>query len=489
MNMRPLTQWTLYKYRFAAAYTLLAVTVGLLFLMFPNHIPGGLAATEQRSVVTSAAVTFTALPLAVVDLPYHILQKVSVEFLGVTPLGVRLPSLIFGSLTALCMALILRRWFKPHIALLAAVIAVTSGWLISMSRFGAPLVMVPFWTSLLILCATHVSQQSRGWKAWKILLALTAALSLYTPFMMYLFITAFLATTVQPHLRYLVRESGAFTITIGLLCFLILLVPLGWGVYHNLGVLRELAAIPAQLPDPMVFLRGLFDAFNNLLNPFNISFGETITPALSAVSGALLIMGGVRLLSDFHSVRAYVLLIWAAVLIPVIGLNPTNLTMLYVPAMLVCAIGLHLIIQYWYRLFPRNPYARLFGFIPLIVLIVSIVQLNYQRYTYGTLYSEQATNLFKPDAFMAQRYITSVPATTPLTVVVNEADKPLYQAMLPHRPSAKVITAAEAVSVPGTWLVAHAERPKIGATVNTPPKTLLVSDRKDNALSFWVYQQ
>src|SRR5689334_3523441 len=102
MNIRPITEWTLYRMRFPIAYALIAIVTGLLLAAYIDIAPPGLGPTEQQSIVGSDAIVFNEPPTNVVDLPYHVLQKLSVEWLGVTPLGVRLPSLVFAGLTALC---------------------------------------------------------------------------------------------------------------------------------------------------------------------------------------------------------------------------------------------------------------------------------------------------------------------------------------------------------------------------------------------------
>lgn len=480
MNIRPISEWTLYRLRFAVAYGFLAVLAVVLLLLYGNAIPPGLGPSEQQSVITSSNVSFTKMPTDIVDLPFHALQKLSVDWLGVSPLGVRLPSLVFGALTALCLTLVLRRWFTRNVAILAAVIIITSSWFLGLARLGSPAVMIPFWTSLLILTATYVSQQTKSWKWWRVAFALAASLSLYTPFMAYLFLTAGLASLAQPHLRYLLRESNRVNLFIGGFFFALVLVPLGWGIYHNPDIARELLAVPVALPDPLQFLRDFVKAASTLINPFNTNSGEITTPLLSIVSAALLLMGGARLLKDFHSVRAHVLLIWAAILLPVVGLNPNNLAFTLVPAMLVVTIGLHQIIRYWYKLFPRNPYARLFGLLPLAILIFSIVQVNYQRYTYGMLYSAEAGSTFVPDAFMVQQEVDKTAKGTNVTIVVPETQRPLYQIMATRRTGAMVMSGAFAQDRNGKWIVSPGEiQPLAGLVPITTPTKILVDDRKD----------
>jgi 4-amino-4-deoxy-L-arabinose transferase-like glycosyltransferase len=490
MNIRPISEWTFYKHRFFIAYSSLAVLIGLLLVLYPGHIPPGISAGEQQSVVTSHAISFTQLPTPsqVVDLPYHAIQKESVQLLGLTPFGVRLPSLIFAALTALSLSLIIKRWFKANVGVVAIAIVATSTWFLSLGRLGTPDIMIPFWTSLLILCATYVSQQTKRWHIWKALFGLSAALSLYTPYMAYLFIATMIAAIAQPHLRYLIRQSSKVGLTIGVFFFMVLLAPLGWGIYNDPSILRSIFAIPASLPEPLQFGRDLLQAGSNLVNPFNISASQIITPLVSVTTAVLVVIGGFRLLGDFHSVRAYVLLIWMALLIPIIGFNPNNLTVLFVPITMVMVIGLNVVMRYWYKLFPLNPYARVFGLVPLFVLVFAIVQFNYQRYTYSMLYSPQAGEVFVPDAFIAQTEANKLPATTHITLVIPQKLQALYKVIADRRPNTSLITDANAVNEAGEYIVNPTENVKTSAMFGLPSK-LLVDDRTNNAVRFVIYQR
>lgn len=489
MHIRPISEWTLYKYRFGLSYLLLAILVALYIGLQSDLMPPGLGTSEKESVITSANLDLTQPPASIVDLPYHLAQKGSIQLFGVTPLGVRLPSLVFGALTAILLSLLLRRWFKTNVAIVAALVVLSSAWFISTVRLGAPFIMVPFWTSLILLAATYIAQETKNWRKWKFGLAFTAALSLYTPFMIYLFVAALIAGFTQPHLRFLIRRSSKFRLTIGSLIFLLFLAPLAWGLVNNWQQAWQLLAIPQTLPSATQFGNDLVQAASNVLNPYNLSLGETITPLLGLASTALLIMGGARLIRDSHSIRAHVLLVWAAVLVPVTALNPNNLIVLLVPAMLVMAIGVHLIITYWYRLFPRNPYARVFGLIPLAILIGFIVQFNNERYVYGMLYSQQAASAFNNDAFLAQKAIKSLPAEGNATLVIPEGEESLYRLIARQRPNTQVVGPRQVKLSEGTWVIAESELSKMATAPAKVPTKLIVNDHKDQSLRFRVYQR
>ncbi len=489
MKIRPISEWTLYKHRFLLAYSGLAILGAMLLGLYQNILPSGISAAEQQSVITSHAISFTELPSAqqVVNLPYHTLQKATIATLGVTPFGVRLPSLIFAALTIICLSFIIKRWFRTNVAILATTIIITSCWFLSLARLGTPDIMVPFWTAALILAATYVSQQTKHWHIWKGLFGLSAALALYTPYMSYLFIATLIAAIAQPHLRYLIRQSSKVGLTIGVFFFIALLAPLGWGFYKDPSIIRDIFAIPAHIPEPMQFGRDLLQAIINIGYPPSVSVGQSITPLLGISVLTLVIIGGVRLLSDFHSVRAYVLLIWMALLIPIIGFSPGNLTVLFVPAMLVMTIGLSLVVRYWYKLFPVNPYARIFGLLPLFVFVFALVQFDYQRYTYTMLYSPDAGKTFSSDAFLAQKAAVTLPENSPLTLVVAPQEQAFYQVLADTRPNTQVANGDQVPSRPGAYIVAETQVPKV-AKYLSPTSKLIVNDRKNESLRFRFYQ-
>lgn len=489
MNIRPVSEWTLYKFRFAIGYCFLAIIIALYILLYGNLIPPGLGPSEKQSIINASRLSFDQLPTAIIDLPYYLTQKFSIDFFGVSQLGVRLPSIIFGSLTALFTILILRRWLPYNVALITGLVMFTSAWFIGLSRLGAPFIMLAFWTSLTLLAATYISQQTPNWKRWKIVLAFAAALSLYTPFTIYFFVAAVVASFAQPHLRYLIRQSSRFHITLGTLLFLLILVPLGWGLYKDPSQAWALLAIPADLPDPLQFGRDLLHAISTLINPYSIGFGEVLTPLISLAVGVFFVVGSIRLLRDYHAVRSYALLLWLAILIPVIGFNPGNLTVLLVPIALIVGIGIQPVLLYWYKLFPLNPYARIFGLIPIGILLLSLVQFNDQRYTFGMLYSQGAKETFSDDVFLAEAELSKIEAGKPAVLVVPEDDRAVYNLVADKRPETRVLSPSQVTLSNGTWIVAEDQLPQMAVLPAELPTKLLVNDDKDKALRFRVFER
>jgi len=72
----------------------------------------------------------------------------------------------------------------------------------------------------------------------------------------------------------------------------------------------------------------------------------------------------------------------------------------------------------WYRLFPRNPYARIAGLVPLVILVGVLVLSGLERYIYGYQYDPGTVSNFTQD-------LSLIPPDTK-QLVVSEAERPFY---------------------------------------------------------------
>jgi 4-amino-4-deoxy-L-arabinose transferase-like glycosyltransferase len=497
--MRPLSELTLYRYRHLIGYALLVLaTVGLL-LLFINKIPAGLSQDEEASALASSQIVFDQNFLDTthtVDLPYHLVQWITLKFFGLGAIGVRLPSLIFGAMSMLFLLLLLRRWLQENVAISWGILVASSAWFLTLGRSGTPEIMAVFWTSLILLLATLVSQQSKGYQAWKALSIVAIGLSFYTPLMAYLFAASALAAAFQPHLRYVIRYAEKTSISLGVLLFIAVLIPLGWNIWKDPIIIRDLLAIPAMLPGPLEFFKDLWNAAGTIVNPFHVSIGNLITPLLGVPMIALATIGLIRTIMDYHSVRSYVLLLWLAVLLPVIGLNPTHLNVVFVPLMLLGAIGMQSLFRYWYDLFPRNPYARIFGLLPILLLMASIVSFNYQRYFTGVSYARATVGIYNTDPLLLHGTLASKTYRDQrITLVTTPERKALYEIDKAVAKNLQVITVSGFVGVPtanNIILDVSAQSqltPQQLAALPIAPSNLLVNDYKDDSLRFRIYTQ
>ena len=152
----------LYRHRFLIGYILLGLAfVGLIFGL-PLFAQYGLSESEMASAVGSYNLSIDA-PLNgdLVDLPYRVLQKISILIFGLTPYSVKLPSMLIGLLLGFLLILLLNRWFKNNVSLLASCLVVLSTPFLFLAGSGTPLIMIVFWPTLLL----WLGSKSRGRKS------------------------------------------------------------------------------------------------------------------------------------------------------------------------------------------------------------------------------------------------------------------------------------------------------------------------------------
>lgn len=432
MATKDFSKYFLYRWRYVIGYTLIGLLLAGLLLFAGLFVPGGLSNVEMTSVVRSANLSLSdPASLAIVNLPYYALQAGIFALFGVSVLTIKLPSLILAFLTAVGLILLLRRWFKPNIAVLASLIAITTGQFLFLAQSGTPSILYLFWPVLLLLLGTQVTRVTKMRFLWKILFAAVAALSLYTPLGIYPLIAVALAVIFHPHLRNAVRKLKRTRLAVVAVIFLALIAPLIWliTITPQLG-LTLLIGNPSEWP-PDLAANALTVAKQYVLF-WQPSTTELMTPVFGLGSAILIGLGLYRLIRTRETTRSYLIIFWIVCLLPVLLLNPSFTSVTFVPSVLMMAAGLTSLIGYWYRLFPLNPYARILGLVPIVILVAALIVTGLARYVYGYHYSPQVAPLFSND-------LTLLPKNTK-QLVVSKEELPFYSAVSQYRDGLDVVT-------------------------------------------------
>ena len=120
-------KYFLYKKRFIIGYILLAISFLGLILLVPKLAPVGLSNAEMNSAITSQNLdVHPVFSGNLIDLPYHLLQKIVFKLFGITSYTIRIPSIIMGRLLGFLVVLLLNRWFKNNTGIIASIITVLS---------------------------------------------------------------------------------------------------------------------------------------------------------------------------------------------------------------------------------------------------------------------------------------------------------------------------------------------------------------------------
>jgi 4-amino-4-deoxy-L-arabinose transferase-like glycosyltransferase len=424
-----LRKFLLYRWRYILGYSIVGLLLAGLLVFAGLYVPGGISAEEMQATVRADSLSLSNLDsLAITSLPYYLLQAGIFHIFGIYDFTIKLPSLILALLSAIGLILLLRRWFKPNIAVLASLIAVTTGQFLFVAQNGTPSILYIFWPVVLLLLGTQVTRGKRFRALWKLLFAAAAAVSLYTPLSIYPLIAIILALALHPHLRNAVRRLSKIKVAFALLIAGIILTPLVIGLTRHPELGLTLLGVPSTWPPDIA--ANLVTIAKQYLVFWEPSTTTLMTPVFGLGSVLIIILGLYRLIRTRETTRSYLIIIWILCLIPVLILNPRFTTVGFVPAVLLLAAGLTSLISYWYRLFPLNPYARISGLIPLIILIVVLMGSGLDRFVYGYHYDPNTAVNFSKD-------LKLLPKDT-ARLVVSPEELPFYTAVAQYRKSLAV---------------------------------------------------
>ncbi|MBO7718132.1 glycosyltransferase family 39 protein, partial [Candidatus Saccharibacteria bacterium] len=231
----------LYRYRFIIGYILLGLAfVGLLFLL-PFIAQNGLSSAEIESATSSYYLgKVNIMNGDLVDLPYRLLQKVSISILGLTPFAIKLPSIIIGLVLGLLFILLLNRWFKNNVSLLASSLVVLSTPFLFLAGSGTPLIMLVFWPTLLLWLGSKIHGENRPKPIYSFIFGIALLFAIFTPYMLYFAIFCVFFVAFQPHLRFIVKELPKPLLILVILIILSGISVLGVNIYNHPETILEL---------------------------------------------------------------------------------------------------------------------------------------------------------------------------------------------------------------------------------------------------------
>jgi hypothetical protein len=426
MNRMQLSHFFTYKYRYQIGYGFIIVLFISLLIVAGLYVPGGLSQGEMNNFVQTAALDRqNPSTLAIGNLPFYIIQRGSMELFGPSVFAFKLPALICAFVAGVGAVLLLRRWFRPNIAVLATIIMITTGQFLYVAQSGTASITYILWSIWLLLAATMITSSPRHKRFWKLVFFTIMPLSLYTPLSIYLVIAICSAGILHPHVRYVLKRMPRWHLIVFTIGSIIIAAPLAYLVvrYPKLG-LQLLGAPDAWPPDTIQNLKILVQQYLNFVSPQS---GVLMTPVLGLGSIALILLGAWQLFTIRYTARSYTLTAWIVLLAPVLIINPSFTSVTFVPLLLLLASGLGYLLREWYGMFPRNPYARFVGIVPLTILVLGLVVTGTDRYFDGYRYDPETASSFNHDVSLYNKHI-NVKSISKLVVTRDEL--PFYIALV-----------------------------------------------------------
>lgn len=481
---KQITDYFLYRKRYIIGYSLISLAVVSLLVLAWLFLPGGLSSNEMDTFVTTSGLAFSLQnfnPETIVNLPYHVLQHIAITLFGISTLSLKLPSLILGILSALGILLLLRTWFRRNVAVITTVIAITSSQFIFLAQNGTPAIVYIFWPVWLLVAAIKISRHARWSFLWKMILFAIVALSLYTPFTVYILLALVSAVILHPHLRFLVRQISKIRLVIASFCALIILAPLAYSIWLKPNIGLELLGISEIMPNFTTNALTLARMYFDFLSPYSTNI---LTPIYGIGTLILVALGFIRLFTMKYTARGYIISIWIVLLIPALLINPNISAITFVPAILLMAMGVSMLLTNWYRLFPRNPYARMAGLLPLAVLIGGIVLSNVDRYMQNYLYNPQLAVHFSTDLDLLNTQLSD-PNRGVTTIIASDAQAAFYLAAVRKQNDISVIST---VVAPPPHQTAIVTREAMSSRPSSEAWRIIASSKKDGGDRFYIYK-
>lgn len=475
-----LTDFFAYRWRYLLGYGAAIVVIAVMMTIAALYIPNELRQGEIDSAITSGTLgTSSMAPEAIINFPYHLLQKLSFIVFGVSNLSIKLPSIFLGVLTVIGIFLLLRTWLHTKVAIIGTILSVVTTQFLFMSQDGTPLIMYTFITIWLLFVATFVTRRKHFGMLWKVLTSLAMAMSLYTPLGVYLVLVMLGVSVFHPHIRYLIRRLNPYKLTVAIILALTALIPLLYAIYLDTGVLRTLLGIPQSLDN---IGNNFILIVKQTVGVTSLSSTYLIRPLYPLGLAMLMLVGLYGIMIKKYTARSAITLCWGVVLSIFVILNPDYVTFLFPVATILGAYGIAYMFGSWYRLFPYNPYARALGIIPLGILILAMVGSGVTRFinTYhynSDVLANYSSDLKILDRELAKRHIKDKGAT----VVVDGGQLAFYR--LIEKYDHRIIVTTDTTTT-GPLVIATRTTKRPTADI---PASIVTSTRQNDSDRFYIY--
>ena len=395
----------LYKHRFLIGYIVLGLAFTILLFLMPAVAQTGLSEAEMDSATSSYYLGKQGILNGdLVDLPYRLLQKLSITVFGLTTYAIKLPSIIMGLILGFLLILLLNRWFKNNVSLLASCLIVLSTPFLFLAGSGTPLIMLVFWPTLMLWLGSKIQGEKRPRPIYSFAFAIAMLLSIFTPYMVYFAIFCVVFVLLQPHLRIVLKKLPRLPLII--LCIILLggFTVLGISVFHHPETITELLFAKDFQVDK--YWNNIATGLAPVFSWHNTVESVLLSPLISLPTLALALVGLFSTTKGFLASRNSIATILLVFTLIITGFNPNAVVFLILPISILLAHGLKYILEKWYGLFPENPYARISALLPLAILFGLMIIPGALQYIYGYRYNPNIANEFNYDLDVIRENLT-----------------------------------------------------------------------------------
>jgi len=367
--------WGLAKNFFWRRQTIYAVIfIGLLVFVVVqlSIVPSGFSKEELN--YASQSQDYGAIGRNPLSLPHKLTTYAVTKFTD-SDRWVRAISIVFFGFCVVALYRILKRWHGDQIALFASTLFATNAVALAVGRLGTPLVLLFGWAIIISLLLWI--QHGYSSRVAPFFLIVFSAILLYVPGAPYFFIL--LGVLFGKKLLYTVASLKKPTLFLAFFSAIFVLLPLVLSSVRDITILKEWLLLPdtINIKSIVVDILRVPSAFI-YRSPVDPLLNVGRLPVFDVASGGFFLIGLYAYQKHIKLERTK-LMIMTAILSIVLGAlgQVTIAVVILLPFVYsVIAAGICFVLDEWYSVFPKNPFARSFGL--LLVTFVVLMSVYYQ---------------------------------------------------------------------------------------------------------------
>lgn len=478
MKKTALSQFFLYRHRYQIGFILLAIAYVVILFGLPLLAPNGLSEAEMESVAHSYALQPDSIFSGdIVNLPYRALQKLSIMLFGLSIYSVKLPSIVIGLFLGLLLILLLNRWFKNNVALLASILAVLSASFLFLAGSGTPLIMLVFWPTLLLWLGSKIQGVTKPKPLYCFVFAFALLASIFTPHLIYLAAFIVIFALVHPHLRFTIKTLPTVPLILTLFIILMGLAALAVAIVVNPIILPSLLWSPGLTLGG--FLENIKTAFIPLFSWNTTLESQFLSPFVGLASIALAVIGLLSTTKGFFASRNSIATCLIIFTIFLAGLNPESAILILLPLAILIAHGFRYILDKWFNLFPGNPYARISAALPIGLFMMIMITGGISHFLFGYHYVPMVADEFNNDLSLVRANLT---AGETLYVIDNDVEYKFFKVLEANEGKCKVanVVPDEGELPPKYATLGHFE-------IKGELKSIITSSKSENSDRMYIY--
>lgn len=342
------------------------VIIGLLFYRLAS-----LTGLYSNDEITARAAASSAQKLRTNPLfaPHKGLQLVLQHFHHYGPMAMRSVSVLVGMIAIVCLYFVLLRWYTLRIAVIGTLLFTTSSWFLHTVRLATTDSM---FLVLFIVFASGVWLQQSKSNRLAIIVAVAAGIgALYIPGMIWFLLPA--GIWQRRRLLQAARRLSWWQLAIAILVSFGLLAPLALALVQQSHFYKTWLGLPATWPGFHQIGRNFINIPKQLLwhGPNDASRWLPSVSLLGWFGIVMFIVGTYAHWFKLHLDRTWLLIYIAIVGTLLIAMGGSVQLVLFMPFIyLVIASGIALMLQQWFTVFPRNPFARSLGLSLMIIAVL-----------------------------------------------------------------------------------------------------------------------